>query len=480
MMGFSEVLHSITFVWLISLSIGYYKQKEEIQRNNKKCHEHSTFDDNKHKLDEPKVEDSEQFHDVDFLGQRSISGMKDVEKQSKQRNIYRHSEKNQRKLQQLPNHNNTEEEGDYDTVDDMNVASNFSTFCMLLNEEENIDTEINNNMNFTNATEFRLHLNMMTDDYPEETSWELLQHGNNEQPVIDSSFHNSTSELSNNTLHEFEYHCFVSGQDEEKEKEKEFCYDFDVKDSYGDGICCEAGFGNFMLHLNDDSTPITSERYFYGKTLSTSFCVNKSGKLIKEKEKKHTKEYPSKECINDPCICDSNPALLLAEANEDTMHDIKIQVLTQIMSLSGYENLSNVTSAQYKAACWLLNDDPYLIDHNNNTMMTKNRIERSMIQRYVLAVFYFSTKPQNWNDHYNFLTSQPECEWNDSLNSSTIYGIICNDDDSIISIQLGDNNLDGSIANELYILKSLGESKRIILSTFENELQLTFFIFTPH
>lgn len=81
------------------------------------------------------------------------------------------------------------------------------------------------------------------------------------------------------------------------------------------------------------------------------------------------------------------------------------------------------------------------------------------MQRYILAVIYFATKPQNWSMHLNFLSSQSECDWHNDFyhpqmqNSSV--GTGCDKNDNIISLLFHHNNLDGSIMGEISGLQSL-------------------------
>jgi len=75
--------------------------------------------------------------------------------------------------------------------------------------------------------------------------------------------------------------------------------------------------------------------------------------------------------------------------------------------LSDSDKLQDIDSAKYKAACWVLYDDPYeyydLVDE-----VTHNK----MMQHYILAVFYFATLPEKWKEHSDFLSSRSECDWN--------------------------------------------------------------------
>lgn len=77
-----------------------------------------------------------------------------------------------------------------------------------------------------------LELILRTDDYPSETSWELVD--------------NNSDWLSTSGVGYFETRTYA----------KFFClpksgsYTFSIYDSYGDGICCAAGFGGYSIKYN--------------------------------------------------------------------------------------------------------------------------------------------------------------------------------------------------------------------------------------
>lgn len=68
------------------------------------------------------------------------------------------------------------------------------------------------------------------------------------------------------------------------------------------------------------------------------------------------------------------------------------------------------------------------------------------LQRYVAAVLYYSTGGDNWNEKGNYLSSVDECNWR---------GIGCNDDELITSIVQNENNLIGTLPEELQHLEKL-------------------------
>jgi hypothetical protein len=92
--------------------------------------------------------------------------------------------------------------------------------------------------------------------------------------------------------------------------------------------------------------------------------------------------------------------------------------------LSGNESLWDESSPQYKALWWIVHEDPA-------RMMMKlqddNQSSSSMIvERYVMAVFYFATDGPNWLTSYDFLGNSSICDWNDSRE----FGVRCHDEGS--------------------------------------------------
>lgn len=102
---------------------------------------------------------------------------------------------------------------------------------------------------------------------------------------------------------------------------------------------------------------------------------------------------------------------------QQLMHDI-------FMGVSGNEALQDTTSPQFQARKWLLFEDILWLSPINT--FTSERI----IQRYVLATFYFSTDgPNSWKDN-NWMKGD-ECKgdfWD---------GISCNENNEIRAIAFG-------------------------------------------
>ncbi len=97
-------------------------------------------------------------------------------------------------------------------------------------------------------------ININTDEYPDETSWEITDQ-NGDIVAAQGPFSDELS-LSIADL------CLVVGE----------CYTFTIFDTYGDGICCDFGVGNYEI-LDDEGIVIVSSTGEFGFSESQIFCV---------------------------------------------------------------------------------------------------------------------------------------------------------------------------------------------------------------
>ena len=95
------------------------------------------------------------------------------------------------------------------------------------------------------------------DDYPQETSWKLYD--NNTNQVI------STGSLDSDSEYYAEEICV----------NYESCFTLDFFDSYGDGICCGYGEGNFMMLSSSGSVIFENDGAFDNFTQET-FCLGEN------------------------------------------------------------------------------------------------------------------------------------------------------------------------------------------------------------
>jgi endonuclease I len=86
------------------------------------------------------------------------------------------------------------------------------------------------------CNDYELNLSLLTDNYGEETSWQINDNLGN--PVASGSGYASNTQYIENI-------CVTEGE-----------YTFTISDSYGDGICCSYGDGSYTLNI--DQTVLAS------------------------------------------------------------------------------------------------------------------------------------------------------------------------------------------------------------------------------
>ncbi|MGB4961034.1 MAG: M12 family metallo-peptidase, partial [Saprospiraceae bacterium] len=104
----------------------------------------------------------------------------------------------------------------------------------------------------TACTDNVLSLEIRTDSYPNETTWDIR---NSAGSVVYAGGPYSTP----NTLNTLAL-CLPSG-----------CYTFNIKDAYGDGICC--GYGNGYFNIKQGASTLTTGGQF-GTSDVKSFCTS--------------------------------------------------------------------------------------------------------------------------------------------------------------------------------------------------------------
>ncbi len=130
-------------------------------------------------------------------------------------------------------------------LDPIDLTEGSYSFNVVLVSVNGIDDQ--NDQNDDISTEFsvggssdqyatlQVILELTTDDYAEETSWEFREVGG---AIIDSGSYNQTSDDNTTFIETFNV-------------ELDNCYEFELFDSYGDGICCQYGDGEYSLSTTD-------------------------------------------------------------------------------------------------------------------------------------------------------------------------------------------------------------------------------------
>lgn len=106
------------------------------------------------------------------------------------------------------------------------------------------------------CTDNEVTLTIVLDNYPEETSWQIL-----DGATVVASGGTYGSQPDGSTV--VETACLPDG-----------CYDFVISDVYGDGICCSYGNGSYTL--TDGGGTLASGGSF-GSSETTNFCVGSGG-----------------------------------------------------------------------------------------------------------------------------------------------------------------------------------------------------------
>lgn len=116
-----------------------------------------------------------------------------------------------------------------------------------------------------------------------------------------------------------------------------------------------------------------------------------------------------------------------------------VKALIESVSLDGGAALQNASSPQFMALEWLQQDK-----NNANTTYDDWR----MIQRYVLAVLYYSTGGDSWINNEKWLSPENECTW-----FTSAIDPICNETGGrYLRIILFGNDLQGTVPMELALL----------------------------
>jgi Leucine-rich repeat (LRR) protein len=110
-------------------------------------------------------------------------------------------------------------------------------------------------------------------------------------------------------------------------------------------------------------------------------------------------------------------------------------------SLDGGKTLQNLTSAQYQSYLWLA---------NNSNLETYS--EQVLVQRYVLATFFYSTMGGQWTFKNGWLSDETECNWFSTTSNSMFP--VCDANGTFVDLDLKYNNLDGTLPSELALLSN--------------------------
>lgn len=124
-----------------------------------------------------------------------------------------------------------------------------------------------------------------------------------------------------------------------------------------------------------------------------------------------------------------------------TQEFASLKSLIESVSFDGGASLANSSSPQFKALAWL--------EGNQNL---EEYPDWRRIQRYVLAVFYYSTNGNEWSQSAGWLSDDDECTW---ISGMTVDDEKpkCNANGRWLQLIIpGSNNLNGPIPSEVALL----------------------------
>jgi hypothetical protein len=120
--------------------------------------------------------------------------------------------------------------------------------------------------------------------------------------------------------------------------------------------------------------------------------------------------------------------LLRKEAEEEAGESRASRIQSKLATVSSLSSLRDRSTPQYGAFSWL-------VDEDNRQVQAE---DKSLVQRYVLAVLWFATDGINWKDSTSmgWLSSSHECDWK-SVDSRI--GIVeCDEQMRATELQLGE------------------------------------------
>lgn len=118
------------------------------------------------------------------------------------------------------------------------------------------------------------------------------------------------------------------------------------------------------------------------------------------------------------------------ETNDMVLAKRFMQIQGKISFISSAEALMDASSPQFQALDWIANKDSFMISPENPLLL----------QRYALAVLYFSTNQatKGWKNTFHWLSGDHECNWKGEGGVRK-----CNEQNEVIDISLW-NNLKGT------------------------------------
>lgn len=118
--------------------------------------------------------------------------------------------------------------------------------------------------------------------------------------------------------------------------------------------------------------------------------------------------------------------------------------LSRVTPDDAYEGTSKYNADRKNALMWITQDDPMQLPIPESDVPNSDPLAWRLLDRYVVAVLYFSTNGEQWTEDFSFLSEYDVCRWstarqNDDFfdsNEFEIRGIACNADGRVNTIRL--------------------------------------------
>jgi hypothetical protein len=192
-----------------------------------------------------------------------------------------------------------------------------------------------------------LSFEIVTDLYPNETNWQIL----NTSGTVLFSGSGYSGQLTKTTIPL----CLANG-----------CYTFKINDTYGDGICCAQGAGSYKIIFNGN-TLISGGQF--GSTESKSFCVNGTTTPVPTctdgvqngNETGVDCGGSCSPCQTNPCVGNTGPNVSLTKANQSFIAGTPFTItatasdngtITKVEFFNGTNLLGSDNSSPYE---WIIN-----------------------------------------------------------------------------------------------------------------------------
>ena len=120
------------------------------------------------------------------------------------------------------------------------------------------------------------------------------------------------------------------------------------------------------------------------------------------------------------------------------------EFLSRITPMDAYEGTSKYNADRKNALMWITQDDPMQLPIPASDVPNSDPLAWKLLDRYAVAVLYFSTNGEQWTQDFSFLSGIDVCRWstarqNDDFfqsNEFEIRGIVCDDDGRVTAIRL--------------------------------------------